>query len=258
MGVDDDGETYVFLYALYKVVCGLRIHNARHILDAYGLNAHALKLLCEPDIALDVVNGACGVADGARCMSAALNGLVNSRLDVSQVVECVEYADDVDAVFNALSDEKANDIVGIMLVAQKILTSEEHLQLCVRARLANLAQTLPRIFVEIAQAGVKCGTAPALERIVARLVKLGQYCLEILKGHTGRDKRLVRVSEDSLSEIYFHIFRSPLDFINLLKIRTRCVRRCSPQARLWLCAPASSCRGRAPSRSDPQRSRSHR
>ena len=113
-------------------------------------------------------------------MSAALDSLVNGGLNVSQVVERIEYTDDVDAVFNTLSDEKANDIVGIMLVAQKVLTSEEHLQLGVRARLADLAQALPRIFVEISQAGDERSAAPALERIVARLVKLGQYCLEIL------------------------------------------------------------------------------
>ena len=217
VSVNDNGETDVLLYALDKIICCLGIHDARHVLDAHGLNAHALEIFCELDVAFDVVDGARGVADGARCVSAALDSLVNGGLDISQVVERIEYTDDVDAVFNALSDEKANDIVGIMLVAQKVLTSEEHLQLGVRARLADLAQALPRIFVEISQAGVERSAAPALERIVARLVKLGQYCLEILIGHTGRDKRLVRVSEDSLSEIYFHIFRSPLDFINLFE-----------------------------------------
>ena len=104
-----------------------------------------------------------------------------------------------------------------MLIAQKILTSEEHLKLGVRAGLANLAQALPRVFVEITQAGVERGAAPALERIVAGLVKLRQYSLESLKGHTGRNKRLIRVSKDSLGEIYFHVFRSPLEFVNLLK-----------------------------------------
>ena len=114
MRVDDDRQVDSVLYAGNEVICALGAHDARHVLDAHGLNAHALEIFCELDVAFDVVDGARGVADGARCVSAALDSLVNGGFDVSQVVERIEYTDDVDAVFNALSDEKANDIVCLL------------------------------------------------------------------------------------------------------------------------------------------------
>ena len=56
-------------------------------------------------------------------------------------------------------DELFHHVVCVVLVAQDVLAAQQHLQLGVRQGLAQLAQALPRILVQEAQAGVKCGAA---------------------------------------------------------------------------------------------------
>ena len=85
-------------------------------------------------------------------MSTVFEGFVNGNLDVADIVEGVKYSDDVNSVFNALFNKEADNIVGVMLVAQKILTSEKHLKLGVGAGCSDFSQPLPRVFVEVAQA----------------------------------------------------------------------------------------------------------
>ena len=58
--------------------------------------------------------------------------------------------------------EVLHHVVGIVLVAQDVLAAEQHLQLGVGQALAQLAQALPGVFVQKAQAGVEGGAAPAL------------------------------------------------------------------------------------------------
>ena len=87
---------------------------------------------------------------------------------VAGVVERVEDADDIDAVADRALDELFHHVVRIVLVAQDVLAAQQHLQLGVGQGLAQLAQALPRILVQEAQAGVKRGAAPALQRRSSR------------------------------------------------------------------------------------------
>ena len=85
-------------------------------------------------------------------MSAALKSFVNCNLDIAKVVECVKNSDDINTVFNALSDEGSYDIIGIVLVAEKILATEKHLKLCVGTSLSDFAKSFPGIFAKITKA----------------------------------------------------------------------------------------------------------
>ena len=80
-------------------------------------------------------------------MGAGLDGLVHRHFDVPQVVEGVEDADDVNAVFHALAHESPDDVIGIVLVSQQVLAAQQHLQLGVLYHFADLAQALPGIFM---------------------------------------------------------------------------------------------------------------
>ena len=93
-----------------------------------------------------------------------------------------------------------------MLVAEKILAAKQHLQFGVGHGLADVAQTLPRIFAQIPQAGVECCAAPALDRVVAGLVHFGQDGLKIGIGQTRRHQGLVRVAQDGFRNLnFFHL-----------------------------------------------------
>ena len=94
-----------------------------------------------------------------------------------------------------------------MLVAENILPTQQHLQLCVRHFCTHFAQTLPRILVQIPQADIKCRTAPALHGIKPRLVYPLKDGLKFVIGKSRGDKRLVCVTQYGFGELDFlHIF----------------------------------------------------
>ena len=152
MRVKDNREFNILLECAYKLIRFLRADDTCHVLDTNGLNTHAFHIFCQLNIRFCVVHGTERVANCTRSVCAGLNSLVNSNLKVSYIVECIENSDDVDSVLNALCDELSYNVVRIVLVAEKILTSEKHLKLRVRTRLANLSESLPRILVKVTQA----------------------------------------------------------------------------------------------------------
>ena len=204
--MDDDGNLDLFLERGHEVIGLLRAHNAGHILDADGLNAQRLDLLGQLHIAFQVMNGADGVADAAGGMRATLQGLIHGHFNIADIVERIEDADDINAVFHRFADEHAHHIIGVVLVAQQVLAAQQHLQRGLGAGLLYLAQPLPGIFVEVAQAAIKGGAAPALQRIIPCVIQLAQDRLELIKRHTGRDQGLVGIAQHSLGELYgfFH------------------------------------------------------
>jgi len=112
------------------------------------------------------------VREGDLAFAAVLLGRADGAFEVTDVVERIKDADDVDAVFDGLLDELLDDVVGVMAVAQDVLTAEKHLQLGVLADFPRGAETFPGIFVEEAETGVESGAAPDLDRAVTDLVQL--------------------------------------------------------------------------------------
>ena len=147
------------------------------------------------------MHGAQGVADAALHMSAFLVGCLDGGLQVAGVVQCVEDADDVDAVGNGLLDEVLDGVISVGTVAQHVLAAEQHLQLLVGQLLAQDAQTLPRILVQEANAGIECSAAPALNGEIRDLVHFGQDGAHLVHGHTGGQQRLMGVTQDDLSNL---------------------------------------------------------
>ena len=188
MGVQNDGQVNGIFYAGNEVVCALRSHDAGHVLYADRAYAHLLELLDHLNKLCRRVHGAGGVGDRAGGHCALLYGLFNSDLEVVGIVERVENADDVDAVFDRCTHEAADDIVGIMLVAEDVLASQKHLELGVGHFCADLAQTLPRILVEKAQADVEGCTAPAFNGVESGLIHLFEDGLELVIGKPCRNK----------------------------------------------------------------------
>ena len=60
-------------------------------------------------------------------MCSAFKCFVNGNLYIAKVVEGIKNSDNINAVFNALSDEGSYNIIGIMLVSEKVLSAKEHL-----------------------------------------------------------------------------------------------------------------------------------
>ena len=163
VGVQVDGHGDGLLQRLHQRVSVHGQQQVGHVLDADHVRAHLLQLLGQLHEVGLVVDGGHGVAEGGLHLSAVLLGGLDGLLQIADVVEGVEDADDIDAVLHALAAEGVHHVVCVVLVAQNVLAAEQHLQLRVLHVLADGAQALPRIFVQKAHAGVKGSTAPALQ-----------------------------------------------------------------------------------------------
>jgi hypothetical protein len=105
-------------------------------------------------------------------LAVAAHGLDGVR-HVAQVVEGVEDAEHVHAVFGRTVDEAVHHRVFVVAVAQQVLPTQQHLQARIGHQRAEGSQALPRVFVQEADAGVEGGAAPAFHRPVAGGVDVG-------------------------------------------------------------------------------------
>ena len=188
VGVDDDGQIHRVLDGGDEIIGLFRAHDAGHVLDADRGGAHLLELFDHLDVLVKGVHGRGGVGNGAGCHGAGLDGLLDGDLEVGDVVESVENADDVDAVADGGADKAADDIVAVVLVAQDVLAAEQHLQLGVGHGSTDLAQALPRILIQEAQAHVERGAAPAFHGVKAGLVDGFEDGLKLVEAQPRCDK----------------------------------------------------------------------
>ena len=194
---DADG----FLQPLHKGIgCGGQ-QQVRHVLDADDVGAHLLQLFRQLDEVFLVMDGRDGVGKRAFHHAAVLLGGLDGLLQISDIVQSVENADDVDAVFDGLPAEGIHYVIGVVLVAQDVLAPEQHLQLGVGQGLAELPQPLPGVLVQKAHAGVEGGAAPALQGPVADGVQHLAGGEHILHPHAGGRLGLVGVTKDGVCDI---------------------------------------------------------
>ena len=192
-----------FLQLLHKLVSRIGLEQTRHILYADRVCSHVFKLFRKCREIFVAVYRTCGVAERSLNVPAFFFCRVYRRFKVARVVERVKYPDDVNAVRDRLLHEVFNHVVGIVTVAENILTAEKHLQLCFLCLCADLSESVPRILVKITQAGVKRGAAPRLKRMVPDRVKLFDYRQHFLCRHSCRRKRLVRIAKHRFA--YFNL-----------------------------------------------------
>ena len=121
---------------------------------------------------------------------------VDRDAHVLDPVEAVEDAEEVHAGLGRAADEIADDIVGIVGVADAVGAAQQHLRQDVGRPLADQRQPLPRVLVEEAHGDVEGRAAPAFERQQLRQaarIGLGDGD-DVVGAHARRQQRLVRVA----------------------------------------------------------------
>ena len=144
--------------------------DARHVLDGEGVDAHRDLLLRELHVGLHRVDGRGGVADRALRVAPVLLDAPDGLFEVARVVQRVEDAEDVHAVLARERHEAVHHVVRVVLVAEDVLTAQEHLERRLFADGLDLPEALPGVLAQEAHAHVERGAAPAFERVVAGAV----------------------------------------------------------------------------------------
>ena len=132
VAVQVDRQTDCGAQRLDQVRGSVRREQAGHVLDADGIAAHGLQFAGQFDELGNAVYRAGGVADAAFGMLAGLFYRLDGDAHVAQVVHRIENAEHVDAVVRSLADKRAHHVIGIMPVAEQVLTAQQHLDAAVR------------------------------------------------------------------------------------------------------------------------------
>ena len=189
---------YALLKARYQIVCIIRQQKICHILNANGVSTHVHHTRCQLHKIFGSVNRTFRIAYGTFRNAIMLLACLDGALDISKIIKRIKNTDNVYAVINGTLYKLIHYIIGIMLVSKQILSTQQHLKLRIGQCLAKLTQTVPRIFVQKAEAGVKCSPSPAFQRIISHFIKLIANRKHLIQPHSCCSLRLMRVSEDRI------------------------------------------------------------
>ena len=188
----------------HEIVSNIRREQARHVFDANGMATHFFEFFGELDEFIVVVNGADGVDEATlnfRLFRAGERGF-DCNLQIANVVERVENAKDADTMLRRFLHKLLDNVIGIVIVAEQVLTAKEHLDRSFQTCL-ELVESLPRIFVEETETCVESCTAPCFEGFVADRVEGFEHRLHLTVAHASRAQRLMTVAQHRLHDLYF-------------------------------------------------------
>ena len=191
----------LLLDAAHDVVGRLGLQQRGHVLEADRVAAHFHQALRHVDEALHGVQRADGIADRALGVLAGAAHRGDGALQVADVVQGVEHAEHVHAVFGGLVDEAVDDAVFVVTVAEQVLAAQQHLQARIGQQPVEGAQAFPGVFVEEADAGVEGGAAPAFDRPVAGAVDVFAGGDHVFQGHAGGEQALVGVAQGEFGDV---------------------------------------------------------
>ena len=155
-----DGNPNRFLQPFGERIGLERRQESGHVLDADAVRAQVFQSFGLFHKVVQAVHRADRIANRGFHVFVALPDHSDGGLKIANVVQGVENAKDVNAVFRGLDDESFQDVVGIMSIPDQVLPAQQHLQLGVGRCLAEGAQPFPRIFFQKSQAGVERGASP--------------------------------------------------------------------------------------------------
>src|SRR5689334_12071585 len=119
-----DRDLHRRLQSAYEMIGIEGGQQAGHVLDAERVSADILQLFGEIDVPVDVVDWADRITDRGFRMFAAGLYLADRSIHVPYVVECIEDAEYVDAVRGGALDEPLQHVVGIVPIADEVLSAQ--------------------------------------------------------------------------------------------------------------------------------------
>jgi len=171
-----------------------------HVFDAERVGSQILQLFGHVDEPVDAVDRTDRIADGGFDMFATGFDFLHGPFDVADIVQCVEDAKDIDAIGGGPFDEPFQHVVGIMPIADQILSSKQHLELGVGHGGAQRAESFPGVFFQEAEARIERGATPDFERPIAHGVEFLGDGQHILRSHARGQERLMTVAQGDIGD----------------------------------------------------------
>ena len=216
--VEVDRQADLFFQRTNQRASGGGLQQTGHILQTQNMGTCITQLLTHIDVVFQVILRAVRIVDVTRVADRAFTDLatvdhrVHRDAHVFHPVERVEHAEHVHTGFSRLFDKELNHVVGIVRVTHTVRRTQQHLRHQVRHLFTNIAQTLPRAFLQEAVGHVERRPAPAFDREQLRqLFSIGRRDLDhVDRPHPRRQKRLVTVTHGGVGDQHLLLRRHPV------------------------------------------------
>jgi hypothetical protein len=109
-------------------------------------------------------------------------------VEVPRVVERVKNTNYVYSVPDCLIHKFIDDVVGVMLVSEQVLSSEQHLHFRFFDNLSDFPQPFPWVLIEEAQTRVVRRAAPHLDCVISDVVHSFQNGHHFIRRHPRSNK----------------------------------------------------------------------
>ncbi len=196
-----DGRLDGFLEGRHQFIGIVGRYQAGHVLDADAVRTHGLQLPGLLYVVVDVVDLTAQARLGQGIAHAALEVLAcgldgrHHDFEVAVVVQGVEGPKDVHAVGGGALDEDFGHVVGVVAVADQVLTAQQHREGGLLDVLLEGADALPGVLVQKPVHGVEGGPTPHLHGPEADLVHHLGHGKHVLGAAAGCKQRLVAVAQ---------------------------------------------------------------
>ena len=182
------------------------------------MRACGFQLLAHGDVVFEVILGAvriediAGVADRAFADLAGFNHRIHGHTHVLYPVEAVEHAEHVHSRGCSGFHEMLHNVVGIICVAHAIGGAQQHLRHDVGHLFTDVAQALPRAFLQEPVGHIEGRTAPTLYREKRRQIGgVGGRDLDhVMAAHACGQKALVSVAHGRIGDQQLALLSHPV------------------------------------------------
>src|SRR5690554_1375162 len=196
MALHVDGDIQLFLQTADQVISHVGLQQAGHVFDGDGIGAHVGNFFGQFNPVLDGVYRAGGVGNGALSVLAGLANRLDSSRQVARVVHRIKNTEHVYAVLGGTVYKPLYHVIRIVTVAQKVLATQQHLLGRVGHGFFQLADTIPGVFAQVTDTGIKGSTTPGFERPETDLIEFLGNRQHIVQPHTGGQQGLVGVTQN--------------------------------------------------------------
>ena len=211
------GQTDFGIERLHQALGAIRGEQAGHVFDGDGIGPEVFELLAVLQITVERVHRRYRVGNGALEPTAACLNSLGVIDDIANIVQRIEHAKDLNAVFFRACDKTVHDVFGIVLISHEVLTAREHGQIGIGHVGFDGSQTLPRVLIEKTQTCVKRRATPRFNGPIPNLVHFRQDGQHIAELHAGSPQALLAVADGGVHQLQTR-HASPLTF----QIEPRC------------------------------------
>ena len=170
VSVQIDGNIQFSFQATNEAFCCERTEQASHVFNADGVSAHLHQFFAQFNKVAIFVVGADGVNNTTLNVSTCSFSSFHCAFQVAGVVQCVEDTHNGNTIINGAFYKFSYNVVSVVVVAQNVLTTKQHLNGSFGKMFFQGTQSFPGIFIQETQAGVKGCTAPSFYSVVADVV----------------------------------------------------------------------------------------